>query len=228
VRIPGFAVLLFLTPALYGFNISITGKEAGIELGPEYNRVYYGCLTISASASLEFNERYTLRSGFSLWNARGAHEVDAAGGIAVKLLPNLPLYGYLSYMFNALPEYETHSHTILPLVGFRGKYAGITLGTNFRFSSFFGEPAIFESILAFEGYVNFCNTEKFRIGLRGANFNDFAAGNFGAYYLSLNSTLGLTGLVSLKNALELYQTGSAGLSFAWYGIAYKAGVVFTW
>jgi hypothetical protein len=65
-------------------------------------------------------------------------------------------------------------------ISITGKEAGITLGTNFRLSAFFDDPVIFESIMAFEGYVNFYNTEKFRIGLRGSNFNDFTAGNFGA------------------------------------------------
>jgi hypothetical protein len=228
VRIAGLAALLVLTSALYGFDISITGIEAGIELAPEYNRTYYGCLAFAISGSLELNERYTIRGGFSLWNASSAYEVDAAAGLTVKPIRKLPLYVYLSYLFNTLPDYETHSHTILPMAGFRGKYAGITLGTALRFSAFFNEPAIFEPGIAFEGYVNFYNTEKFRIGLRGANFTDFAAGNFGAYYLSLNSTLGITGQLSLRNDLEFHQTGSAGLSLTWYSIVYKAGVVFTW
>jgi hypothetical protein len=228
VRIAGFAVLLFLTPALYGLGISITGGEAGVELVPEYNRTYYGCLTFSAAGSLEFNERLTIRGGFSLWNASSAYEVDAAAGLKVQLILNLPLYVYFSYLFNTLPDYDTLSHTMLPLLGFRGKYAGIALGTNLRYSSFFDEPAIFEPSLAFEGYVNFYNTEKFRIGLRGANFNDFIAGNFGAYYLSLNSTMGIVGSLFLISSLDLYQTGSAGLSSEFYGIGYKIGVVYKW
>ncbi|GHV79326.1 hypothetical protein AGMMS49944_11170 [Spirochaetia bacterium] len=228
MRIAGLAVLLLLTPALYGLNISITGKEAGIELTPEYNRTYYGCMTFAGSAALELNGRYTTRGSFSVLAAGKAYEVNTAAGFRMKLLRNLPLYVYLSYIFNTIPDYETHSHTILPLIGFRGKYAGITLGHNFRFTVFFDEPAIFEPILAAEAYVNFYNTEKFRIGLRAANFNDLAAGNFGAYYLSLNSTLGITRWLSLRNDMEFYQTGSVGLSANFYGMAYKAGVVFKW
>jgi hypothetical protein len=223
-------VVLFLTSALslYGLDFSISGGEAGIALVPEYNRSYFGCLTVSASGSVEFNGRYTLWGGVSLWETRALYEVDAAAGIAVWMARKTPLYGYLYYMFNTLPAYETHSHTVLPLIGFRGKYAGIALGADLRFSVFFDEPAIFESILVFDAYVNFYNTERFRIGLRGANFSPFAAGNFGAYYLSLNSSLGITKWLSLANDLELRQTGSAGLSFARYGIAYKMGVMFKW
>jgi hypothetical protein len=228
VRIAGFAVLLFLTPALYGLGIAITGVEAGIELTPGYNRTYYETLTFATSGSLEFNERYTLRGGFSLWNANSVYEVDAATGLKVQLIRNLPLYVYFSYIFNTLPDYDTHSHTMLPLIGFRGYYAGITLGTNLRYSSFFDEPVIFESILAFDVYVNFYNTERFRIGVGFANFDDYTAGNFGAYYLSLNSTFDFTQFLCLTGSLELHQTGSAGLSSEFYGIGYKMGVVVKW
>ncbi|MFP3040678.1 hypothetical protein LQZ19_02540 [Treponema primitia] len=228
IGISGLIVLLFFVSPLYSFDFSISRKKAGIELTPEYNRTYSSCLTLSASGSLEFNERYSVQGGLSLWTASAAYELDVSAGLAAKLIRRAPLYLYLSYMFNTLPEYETNSHTVLPLIGFKGKYAGITLGPNLRFSSFFDEPVIFESILAFEGYVNFYNSEEFRIGLRCANFNDYAAGNFGVYYLSLNSRVGITKLLSLTNDLELYQTGSAGLSSVFYGVAYKAGLIFTW
>jgi hypothetical protein len=228
IGISGLVVLLLFTSPMYGFDFSISHKEAGIELMPEYNRTYSSCLTLSASGSLEFNERYSVQGGLSLWTASAAYEMDVSAGLAAKLIRRVPLYMYLSYMFNTLPEYEANSHTVLPLIGFKGKYAGITLGPNLRFSSFFNEPVIFESILAFEGYVNFYNSERFRIGLRCANFNDFAAGNFGVYYLSLNSRVGITKLLSLTNDLELHQTGSAGLASRFYGAAYKVGLVFTW
>lgn len=221
-------VLLFFTSPLYGFGFSITRGELGFELMPGYNKNYSRYLTISAAGSLEFNRLYTLKSGFSLWKAGIAYEIDASTGLNAKLSPRFPLYLYLSYLFNTLPDYEAHSHTVLPLLGISGRYAGITLGANLRFSSFFNEPVIFESILAFEGYVNFCNTEKFRIGLRAANFNGYFAGNFGNYYLDLNSRIGITESFFLTNGLELRQTGSVGLAFRPYDIAYKAGVIITW
>ncbi|GHV26019.1 hypothetical protein AGMMS4952_05170 [Spirochaetia bacterium] len=230
MRFSGLAVLLFTAPALYGFNVSITGKEAGIELTPEYSRIYNGCLTFAGSGSLEFNERYTIRGGFAFWNAvaDSAYEFDAATGLTVKLIRNLPLYIYVSYIFNTLPGYETNSHTILPLAAYRGKYAGLAMGTNLRFTSFFNEPAIFEPILALEAYVNFYHTEKLRIGLRGANFDDFTAGNFGAYYLSLNGSITITEAISLKTSVDVHQTGSVGLSAEFYRIACRMGVVCTW
>jgi hypothetical protein len=226
--VPWLVVLLFFISPLYSFGFSVTGGELGLALTPGYNKNYSRYLTLSASGSLEFNELYRLKSGFSLWKAGTTYEIDASTGLRAKLFHGFPLYLYLSYMFNTLPDYEVRIHTVLPLLGISGRYAGITLGTNLRFSSFFDEPIIFESILAFEGYVNFYNTEKFRIGLRAANFNDYSAGNFGSYYLGLNSRIGITESFFLTNGLELRQTGSVGLAFSPYDIAYKVGVVAAW
>jgi hypothetical protein len=225
---PWLVILLFFISPLRGFGFSITGGELGLELMPGYNRSYSRYLTVSTSGSLVFDGFHTLKSGVSLWKAGTAYEINASAGFREKPFPAFPLYVYLSYIFSALPDYEVHIHTVLPMVGINGKYAGITLGTNLRFSSFFDEPAIFESILAFEGYVNFYSTKKFRIGLRAANFNDFSAGNFGSYYIALNSRIAVTDLLFLTNGLELRQTGSVGLAFRPYDIAYKAGITAAW
>jgi hypothetical protein len=117
---------------------------------------------------------------------------------------------------------------MLPALSLNGRWAGFSLGITLRFTSFSGEGAVFESILAFSGYVNFYNSEKLRVGLRIANFNDYTAGNFGAYYLTLNSMVSITKFVYLINDLEVRQTGSSGLSASFYGIAYRGGVIIKW
>jgi hypothetical protein len=221
-------VLLFLARPLYGLASAVTAAETKLEFVPEYNRVFGNCLTLSASGSLELNQRYAFRGGLSIWNASEAYEIDAAVGFQAKLLSRLPLYASLSYYFNTLPLYEVTSHTALPLVGLRFRYGGFTLGTALRFSSFFNESAIFESVIAVEGYVNFYNTEAFMIGLRCANYDAFVAGNFGAYRLSLDSRLGITEQFSLLNSLALLQTGSVTLAAEFYGLVYAMGVLFRW
>jgi hypothetical protein len=222
------AVLLFFMRPIRGSAITVTAAETELDFVPEYNRAFGRCLTLSASGSLELNQRYALRGGLSLRKTAGAGEVDAAAGFKARLIPNLPLYVSVSYYLNTLPEYEALSHTALPLVGLRYRYGGFTLGTALRFSSFFGEDAVFESMFAFEGYVNFYNTETVRIGLRCFNYDAFTAGNLGAYRLSLDSAVKITKLLSLLNSLELFQTGSSTLSSELYGVAYVAGIVFTW
>jgi hypothetical protein len=102
------------------------------------------------------------------------------------------------------------------------------MGPCVRFTTFFDDPVIFESIMAFSAYVNFYNTEKLRIGMQCANYSSFIAGNTGAYFFNLNSTIRITRLLSVNSELEFDQSGSVGLAANFYGIAFKAGVTLTW
>jgi hypothetical protein len=219
-------VFFFLVSGLYGLDFS--GAEVCFSVTPEYNRAFNQCWTFSGSGSLAFNERYSVKSGMSFWAARTVYEVDAfVSGEAVFPL-GLPLSGSFAYVFNRMPGYDTGSHTLLPLISLKGRWAGISVGPALRFSSFYDTRKVFESMLAVSAYVNFYNTEKFRVGLRCANFGDFAVGNFGSYFLNLNSFLKLTKLVSLINELELYQSGSSGLAANFFGVAYRGGLSVSW
>jgi hypothetical protein len=127
-----------------------------------------------------------------------------------------------------MPDYEMYAHALLPTVAYKNKWVGMALGVNFRFTSFFGESPIFESMLAFSGFINFVNTERIRAGVECSNYGDFNAGNAGAYYLSLNGDITVAEGVVVCNRLELYQSGSIGLSSTFYGIAFRAGILFSW
>ncbi|MDR2553595.1 MAG: hypothetical protein LBD31_10600 [Treponema sp.] len=155
-----------------------------------------------------------------------ANKAFAGGEAALPI--SLPLYAGLAYIYNGLPGYEIYSHTLLPLMSLKGRWAGIALGPGFRFTEFFGEPPVFESMISFSAYVNFLDREKLRLGLRCANFNNFNAGNMGAYFINLNSTVYLTKQCALINEFEILQSGSVALSANFYGIVYRGGVVFTW
>jgi hypothetical protein len=189
-------LLLFLIPKVYASDFSITDRAAVFNVEPEFNRAFYQFWTFSGSGSLTFNERYSLKAGVALWNTNKVSELDAfiKGGILLPLAfrsRQLPLAFNFGYLYNGLPAYEARTYTILPTISLNGRWVGFSLGTTLRFTSFSGEGAVFESILAFSGYVNFYNTEKLRVGLQVANFNDYTAGNFGAYYLTLNSMVSI-------------------------------------
>jgi hypothetical protein len=222
-------VLLFAARSLNGLDIALTAVETELDLTPEYNRAFGPCMALSASGSLEVNRRYSFRAGLSLWTTAEAYELDAAAGVQAQLIPAWPpLSVSVSYYCNALPSYEALSHTALPLVAFRFRHGGFALGAALRFSSFFGEDAIVESMPAFEGSVTCYSSETALIRLRCANYDAFTAGNFGAYRLSLDSRIRATPLLSLINSLELCQTGSVALSANWYGFACKLGVALAW
>jgi hypothetical protein len=218
-------VLALLLPRLYG-------HEIGVAFKPEFNRTFYYCHDFEVLGTLQFGNA-SLKSGVALGMLGGGQremvseiKMFLAGGYTLPIFQ--PLHFGLTYIYDGLPDYEAHSHSLLPFIGLNWKRAGFTVGFTNRWTSFFNEPAIYESINSLSGYVNFYTTEKFRIGLRLANFSDFAAANMGAYSLNLNSDLQISKRFLLINELELYQSGSIGLTATFYGIAYKGGIVYKW
>jgi hypothetical protein len=224
-----FPLLLFLLPPILpGMDIRVTGKEAGFNLRAEYNRAFYYCGDLAIFGAAGLNDRYTVKSGFALGNAGEEFDIRLfTAGDAALPVP-VPLYFNLGYIYNGLPGYETHSHSILPLVSLRGRWAGIALGTSLRFTTFFDEPPLFESTLSFSGYVNFYLGQTLRLGLRCANFDDFSAGNMGSYFINLNSAIRLNALITLVSEIELLQSGSSALSANFYGLACRGGIQFSW
>jgi hypothetical protein len=226
-----FLVVFFVFLSnLYGFDINITGKELGFDVKPEFNRVFYYCYDFSFFGSLEFNEKLNLGGGIALGQIGKAFDIDLFGRAELKLpLPiSLPLSVNLLGMYNGIPDYLTHVHTVLPFLSLKGKWAGASVGMTLRSTLFDNEPVIFESILAFSAFVNFLQTDRIRIGLECANFDNFLAGNMGSYFLNLNSLIHLTKGISLINEIRIEQTGSVGLNSNFYGIAYRGGVVCRW
>lgn len=224
------SLLFFLTllQKLYGMDVEINRKELGIFFRPEYNRAFYFCSDISAVGAVELNERYTIKSGLALGNTGEEFDIKLFASGEAALPFAIPLYVSLAYMYNGLPGYETHTSAILPLVSLKGRWAGISAGTSLRFVSFFAEPAVFESMISFAGYVNFLNSNTLRLGLRLANFSDFIAGNMGAYSLNVNAAMRMTRRISLIHEIEIIQSGSVALAANLYGIAYRGGVVLSW
>jgi hypothetical protein len=160
--------------------------------------------------------------------AKDYHDPKVFTGVEYEPLIGIPLVFSLAHIYNSLPEFEAHSNTILPMVSFNAKRAGIDIGASLRFTSFFGETVVFEPILSFSVYVNFIDNEKLFLGLRCANFDDFHARNMGAYSLSLRSAITLNRYCSFVSAIEIRQSGSVGLSATFYGIAIRGGYKFSW
>jgi hypothetical protein len=225
------ALILFLffpLQILSALDLKVSGRELALAWRPEYHRALGFCQDLAASGALELDNRYALRAGLALGNVdRGAGiKLFTAGEIA--LPAPLPLYFNLAYIYNGLPGWETHTHGVLPFVSLKGRRAGIALGINFRLSSFFNEAPVFESMLSISGYVNLIVTDVFTLGLRCANFNDFNAGNMGSYSLTLENNVRLSKQFALSCDIELIQSGSVALTANFYGLAFRAGVVYRW
>ena len=224
-----FPILFFLCiQAVYARDVNITGKEAGAFVTGGFNRSFYGYGEMGLTGALELNNRYNLNGGFLL-GITGYHvEIKLFTGVHITPWIRIPLYFSLAYMYDDLPKYSSRSNTLLPFVSYNGKWAGVSVGTSFRFSSFFRERALFEPLLSMSVYGNFVNNEKLRIGLATANFNDFDAGNMGSYSISLNSVIHINEQWSIINELEVIQSGSIAFSANFYGIAWKTGAKFVW
>jgi len=221
-------IFIICVQEIHALDIEITEKEAEAHLRGEYNRNYYFFGDVSAIGGVELNNRLKFRTGLSLGWAEDITDIKIFSGARFGLLAKRPLGLGLSWIYNGLPEYEAHSHTVLPVIYYNAKYGGITIGPGFRFTSFFSESAIFETTLSVSVYANFINNEKLRIGVSLANFNDFQANNFALYSLCFNSAVRINRRLSLLNELELKQSGGDGLTAAFYGVAVRGGARFTW
>jgi len=213
---------------IHALDIGITGKAIEARLGGEYSRSYNFYGDISAIGAVELNKRLAIRTGFSTGWAQGITDIKAFTGARFGLLEKWPLGLGFYWMYNGLPEYKAHSHTLFPCLSWNAKYCGIALGPSFRLTSFFYEQAVFEPILSISVYANFINNEKLRIGAILANFNEFQTRNFSQYSLCVNSTVRINGNWSVLGELEARQSGGDGLSAAFYAVALRTGARLTW
>jgi len=228
-----YILILLFTQKICALGIELTGKEVEANLSGEYNRNYYFFGDISATGSVELNNRFKFKTGGSIGWAQDITDIkvfaNARYGLPVKWPGPQGSMGLgLSWMYNGLPEYETDSHTLLPFFFCGAKFWGITIGPGFRLTSFFNEQVIYEPILSVSVYANFINNEKLRIGLSLANFNDFQANNFALLSLCFNCAIHINRFWSILNELELKQSGIDGLSAAFYGICLRGGAKYTW
>jgi hypothetical protein len=170
-------LLLLLLSSIYSLDIAISRSELELKITPEYNRSFYFCWDIMAVGSLEINNLVTIKGGLAMGMTGITFDINTVISGEVDLPFWSPLFFGLGYTYNGLPGYKTNTHTLLPAVSVRGKWAGITIGPALRFTGF-DSVVIFEPLLAVSAFANFYNTEKLRIGIRVANFSEFMAGNF--------------------------------------------------
>ena len=222
-------ILFFLClQNISALDIELTGKETAAYVSAGYNRGFSGFGEAAFSGGVELEGQYAFGGGFSFEFAAGITDIKLAAGARVEPIRNVPFYISLAYMYNGLPQYKAHSQTILPLVAFNADRGGIAIGPCLRFTSFFGDKAIFDSMFNFSAYVNFILRENLRIGICFANIDEWSVKNMGFYSLALKSIFKINENWSLVNDIVLLQSGSVALSANFYGIAWRGGAKFTW
>ena len=209
------------------FINSITDKEVEAYMRSEYNRsnIFYG--ELSVLGGVEFFNQLEIKGGISM--GRTESSTDISTFIRPSYTPfRIPLTFSAAWIYNGMPEYEAHTHSFLPYVTYGVSRAGISIGMNFRFTSFFDEEPQFESVLSFSGYINFIDTETLQIGISAGTFSDFQAKNMGAYSLKVNVLMNLDSRWSILNEVEMMQSGGDGFSTTFYGFAWRGGVRYSW
>lgn len=217
-----------MTAALNAHALDITGREIDVLTGAEYTRGFGWEGELSVAGAVRLGGQYALKGGLSAGRAEGVTEIRAFAAASAGLFTNAPVFVELSYKYGVLVEYEAGAHSILPVISYSGRRAGVSAGVNFRFTSFFaGEPQ-FESILSFNAYFNFINRETLLVAISCGNFGDFYGGNMGAYSLKLNTAVRVNARWRITNEIELLQSGGDGLSTVFYGFAFRGGAKVSW
>jgi hypothetical protein len=208
-----------------GFRVSL--REATISIHPGYDKVFYQQCAAALSGAMEFNSFLMVKSGVRFWKSKASFETGAFLNTEIPLPVLRMLRFRVSYIFNALPEYEYYSSAVQPVAMIAGRTAGVLLGAAFRFLNIYGTP-LHEQAISFSTYINAIHNDRFLLGARLANFNSWQADNLGSYRLTIYTRYRLRPAIAIMNELELMQTGSGSLAATYYGVVLNTGVTFTW
>jgi len=219
-------ILILCVHSVYG--IELTEKEIEARLTEEYNRGFEFNTGMSVIGGIELNKICKFRSGISFKKSEELSDLNIFLSGKYSPFSKVPVSFSLLYIFNNLYEYETSIHSILPYISYNAKRAGVSLGLNSRFTSFFEEEPQFESILSSCVYFNFVNKETLLIGVSLGNFDEFYARNIGTYSFNINTVIRINSNWSIINEFELMQSGGDGFLSAFYGFGWRGGARFSW
>jgi hypothetical protein len=225
-------LLVFIAAAfaeLHSFEISLTDKQVGAALKPEFVQSFYYCFSGELSGSVEFNNLLNLSGGLSLGQTGDIFEVDTfvSADFAFPFPWFVPLHVKAAYVFQGLPAYKNYTHVLLPTLSLQYRWAGFSLGPAFRFNQFY-DDFLFEPVLAYLVYINFYNTEKIKIGFSVGNVSDFSVDNIAVYSIRIYDRVQLFDGLFIFHELGLPFSGSMARSVSAYGLVLKAGVVYKW
>jgi len=210
-------------------EIKITNMEVEYFIVSDFNRTYNFIGGISAAGKIEFNNRVTVKEGIYLnyW-PEDVNMIKIFTNATYRILADWPLDVKLAWAYNGLPDYDTHSHAIVPIISWNEKYYGISVGYGFRFTSFFNERPIAEHMLPIGLYVNFINNKQLCVGMSLANYTDFQIDSFIEFALAAKVSLKINNNLTLINELEFRESGADGLTNIVHGVVWKGGVKLSW
>ena len=210
-------------------GIKITNVEIEYFLISDFNRTINYIGGFSTAGKIEFNNRVTVKEGVYLnYCPENVNIIKLFTNAAYRILADLPLEINAAWVYNGLPDYETHSHAIVPIISWNTKYYGISVGYGARFTSFFGEGSLVEHMMPMGLYVNFINNEKLCVGMSIANYTDFQIDSFIAFALAAKVSVRINNRLSIVNELEFRESGADGLTNIVHGVVWKGGAKLSW
>ncbi|MCL2276289.1 MAG: hypothetical protein FWC21_00180 [Treponema sp.] len=224
-----FIPLIFLcSQNLHSLDIHISEANVKTVLGGIYSRGSHFSGEISGIGSIDLNNALGFTAGFSFGRTLVDTEINVIAGVNYSPFKIFPLSFSARYYYNLFPEYRAQLNSIVPVISFNGRIFGVSLGMNFRFSSHFREPAQFESIVSFYGYLNFINNDRILVGAGAGNLRDFHANNMGAISFNVYAQIPVADNLTIINDIEYSQSGMDGLTATLFKMAFKTGVKILW
>lgn len=225
---------LLISGNVCGFTLKVTGAEVGLLFRPEFNLSSNYSWDIAAIGSLELNDQFVFKGGFTAGRIWDITAVNAQGSAEYNFpfFKHVPLSLRAVYIYNGMPDYEMNIHSIIPFATFGLLYFGVeikaSVGYLMRFTAFRESPAVFEGILQYSIDVNFYNSEYGNIGIGFSNFDDFSARDLASYSFGLKSRLRLLSRIFIINELRIDLGENVARLSSIYAMVYKGGVVFSW
>jgi len=221
-----FALFLFCLSGLY--SLEITEIEAAGWYRGVHTRSLDFVNEFSAIGTIELEDKYTFKGGLAYGRSLSGNDINTLVNATWSPFEHVPLGFSVTYFYNGLPQYETHTNSIFPYVSWEAKRYGFSVGCTFRFTRFFRESAQYEPVLTFNGYVNFINIDAICIGFGFGNYDTFHVGSVASFSPKLYAKIRLDDNWQITNDIEVMQSGADGLTTTLYGIAFRTGVKYSW
>ena len=222
--------LLLAAFPLYGAGPD-SATELGIGFHPEYTRSFHYAWDFFVFGRLQLPGNFTAGGGVAAGKIRDIVDVDAYA-FAEYAVPfwekYFPARIQFRYIYNGLPAYKTHVHTLLPLFSVNWRRFGFSLGETLRFTRFDGAPVSFEPILSYALYGILYTGPGAHIRLGIANGDDFTANNIGSWFVALRSRFAIGPAVFVISEVKVDISGNVRDLTSVYGISVREGIVFSW
>jgi hypothetical protein len=240
-----FSCLAFFLMAALNFSVwaesPATKPHVRLSLSPEYTRSFGYAWTVSADGGLDLWKNLSLNTGLGWWGAYPENEYDDPPGqlnyylsasyrlpFQIPGLPTTKISIGLLYNYNGLFLYNYTMNALVPSISIKGRWAGFILGLGNRYTSIDNSRPLYETILTFAVYANVYSSDKLLIGFWVGTYDSWTLNNLGDYYLRFYNKIAINSSFSLSNEVNLYQTGSGGLTAIPSGLAFKEALTYSW